>query len=69
MKTGVVRWFSEIIKLGIIRPDDGGADVFVTLPILESEHIETLEVGQVVRYQSEQSERGPQANKLELAET
>lgn len=68
MKTGVVRWFSEIIKLGIIRPDDGGADVFVTLPLHAFEHIEKLEVGQVVKFQSEQSDRGPQACKLELSE-
>jgi len=49
---------------GFIRPDSGGDDLFVHVSVLRGE--EVLVEGDRVRFQVRQSDRGPQADRVEL---
>ena len=48
---------------GFIAPDAGGADLFVHVSVLRG--AEALYQGDRVRYQVRQSDRGPQADRVE----
>jgi CspA family cold shock protein len=48
---------------GFIAPDAGGADLFVHVSVLRG--AEALYPGDRVRYQVRQSDRGPQADRVE----
>ena len=48
---------------GFITPDAGGADLFVHISVLAG--AEPLQQGERVRYAIRQSDRGPQADKVE----
>ena len=49
---------------GFIAPDGGGADLFVHVSVIENTDL--LQQGDRVRYQVRQSDRGPQADRVEL---
>jgi len=61
---GVVARFDADRGFGFITPDDGGPDLFVHVSVLRGE--EALFEGDRVRYQVRQSDRGPQADRVEL---
>lgn len=48
---------------GFITPDAGGADLFVHVSVLRG--AEPLQPGDRVRYEVRQSDRGPQADRVE----
>jgi CspA family cold shock protein len=48
---------------GFIAPDAGGADLFVHVSVIRG--AEALHQGDRVRYQVRQSDRGPQADRVE----
>ena len=64
MTEGTVRWFDADRGFGFITPDTGGADLFVHVSVLRD--AEALYQGDRVRYQVRQSDRGPQADRVEL---
>jgi len=64
LATGKVKWFSESKGYGFIEPEDGGKDVFVHFSTIAGEGFKTLQEGQAVTYESEQSAKGPQATKV-----
>ncbi|GIG29813.1 cold-shock protein [Cellulomonas marina] len=61
---GVVARFDADRGFGFISPDAGGADLFVHVSVVRGG--EPLEEGDRVRYQVRQSDRGPQAHRVEL---
>ena len=60
---GVVARYDAERGFGFIAPDAGGADLFVHVSVLRG--TEALHQGDRVRYQVRQSDRGPQADRVE----
>jgi CspA family cold shock protein len=60
---GVVARYDADRGFGFITPDAGGADLFVHVSVLRG--AEALHQGDRVRYQVRQSDRGPQADRVE----
>ncbi|MFK5647751.1 cold-shock protein [Ornithinimicrobium sp. LYQ121] len=60
---GVVVRYDAERGFGFIAPDTGGADLFVHVSVLRD--AEALHQGDRVRYQVRQSDRGPQADRVE----
>lgn len=60
---GVVERYDAERGFGFIAPDAGGADLFVHVSVIRG--AEALHQGDRVRYQVRQSDRGPQADRVE----
>ena len=63
MTFGVVKWFGEKKGYGFISQDEGG-DVFVHYSSIEMPGFKTLEEGDRVSFEVEQTDRGPQARNV-----
>lgn len=61
MSQGTVKWFNSEKGYGFITPDEGGGDVFVHHTAINSTGYRSLEEGQKVSFEIEQSDKGPQA--------
>ncbi|WP_435737240.1 cold shock domain-containing protein [Cellulosimicrobium sp. PMB13] len=61
---GVVARYDADRGFGFITPDAGGADLFVHVSVVRG--AEVLEEGDRVRFKIRQSDRGPQADSVEL---
>lgn len=57
---GTVKWFNAEKGFGFITAEDGN-DVFVHFTNIVSEGFRTLEEGQAVTFETQESERGLQA--------
>lgn len=64
MSQGTVKWFNAEKGYGFITPDEGGGDVFVHYTAIETTGYKTLEEGQRVNFDVEQSDKGPQASSV-----
>ncbi len=60
MAQGTVKWFNAHKGYGFIAVD-GGRDVFVHFSAIQMDGYRSLEEGQRVEFDVEQSDRGPQA--------
>ncbi|HHF52791.1 MAG TPA: cold-shock protein [candidate division WOR-3 bacterium] len=60
-QSGRVKWFDSRKGFGFIELEDGSGDVFVHFTDIEGEGYRTLEEGQRVTFEIEQTDRGPKA--------
>ncbi|MGB8183039.1 MAG: cold-shock protein [Stellaceae bacterium] len=58
MAIGTVKWFNAQKGYGFIAPETGGKDVFVHISALERAGIGSLNEGQKVSFDLEQSQQG-----------
>lgn len=70
MQTGTVKFFNNEKGFGFIKPDDGGADIFVHISALQSSGLMSLAENQKVSFDTEPDRRGkgPKAVNLQVAE-
>ncbi|MEJ7650835.1 MAG: cold-shock protein [Nakamurella sp.] len=66
MAQGSVKWFNAEKGYGFISPEDGSPDVFVHYSAIDGGGYRSLEEGQAVSYEVEQSPKGPQAANVTL---
>ncbi|MHC5228354.1 cold-shock protein [Enterococcus sp. LJL99] len=64
MEQGTVKWFNAEKGFGFISREDG-SDVFVHFSAIQGDGFKTLEEGQPVSFDVEDSDRGPQAVNVE----
>ena len=64
MEQGPVKWFNAEKGFGFISREDG-SDVFVHFSAIQGDGFKTLEEGQAVTFDVEDSDRGPQAVNVE----
>jgi CspA family cold shock protein len=55
---GTVKWFNGAKGYGFIEPDEGQADLFVHFSVIQMEGFKSLNEGQRVSFDTERSERG-----------
>ena len=67
MAQGTVKWFNAEKGFGFIAVD-GGQDVFVHHSAIQMDGYRALAEGQRVDFEVTQSEKGPQADQVRLAE-
>ena len=67
MAQGSVKWFNAEKGYGFISPEDGSPDVFVHYSAIDGGGYRSLEEGQAVSYEVEQSPKGPQAANVTLS--
>ena len=64
-ETGIVKWFDDGKGYGFIKPDHGGADVFVHYSAVRCEESEcSIEEGNRVEFKIMPSPKGPQAQNV-----
>jgi len=64
IKRGTVKWFNSTKGFGFIKPEDGGADVFIHFSEIQMEGYKALNEGQAVEFEFEDSEKGPKASNI-----
>jgi len=61
MPTGTVKWFNTTKGYGFIKPDDGGADVFVHITAVQRSGLQGLNEGQAIMYEMKPQRNGKMA--------
>jgi CspA family cold shock protein len=64
MPNGVIKWFDNKKGFGFIAPEEGGQDVFVHFSCIGGEGFKTLDEGDLVEYEVNQSEKGLKASRV-----
>ena len=58
MATGRVKWFHNAKGYGLVRPDEGGEDLFVHYSYIQMEGYKSLKAGQPVEYEVQPANKG-----------
>ena len=66
MAQGTVKWFNAEKGFGFIQQEEGN-DVFVHFSAIEGDGFKTLEEGQALNFEVEETDRGPQAANVQKA--
>ncbi|MFH1655231.1 MAG: cold-shock protein [Candidatus Omnitrophota bacterium] len=66
MTKGKVKWYSDKKNFGFITGEDG-KDVFIHKTVLDAGGIASLQEGQDVEFEAQDSPKGPQATSIKLA--
>lgn len=66
-QAGVVKWFHKTKGFGFIRPDGGGADVFVHYSAIAGRGYRNLNEGDPVTFDLVDKGKGPQAQNVAQA--
>ena len=66
MATGTVKWFNPTKGYGFIEPEESGSDVFVHISAVERAGMPTLQEGQKVSYDTEESRGKIAATNIEI---
>ena len=66
MATGKVKWFNDQKGYGFIKPDEGGADVFVHISAVERSGLKTLAEDQAISYELYKDERRNKTSAVDL---
>ena len=64
MSTGKVKWFNQEKGFGFITNDEDGKDIFVHFSAINAEGFKTLEEGQIVEFEINETDRGPLAQNV-----
>ncbi len=69
-ETGIVKFFNTEKGYGFIKPDNGGADIFVHVSAVQASGLTALAENQKVSYDTEPDRRGkgPKAVNLAVSE-
>ena len=65
METGVVKWFNESKGFGFIEREEG-TDLFVHYSAITGDGFKTLNEGDQVEFEVEDSPKGPRANNVRV---
>ncbi len=65
MSEGQVKWFNEKKGYGFIQQENG-QDLFVHYTAIQSEGFKTLTEGQKVRFEVEDTPKGPKAKNVQI---
>ena len=63
MANGTVKWFNDKKGYGFIN-EDQGRDIFVHFSAIDMQGFKTLSEGDVVMFDVEESDRGPEAKNV-----
>ena len=64
MAQGAIKWFDNKKGFGFIAQDEGGQDVFVHFSAIGGEGFKTLEEGDRVEFEINQSDKGLKASNV-----
>jgi CspA family cold shock protein len=64
MAQGIIKWFDNKKGFGFIAQDEGGQDVFVHFSAIAGEGFKTLEEGDRVEFEVNQSDKGLKASNV-----
>ena len=64
MAQGTVKWFNEKKGFGFIKDEEQEQDVFVHFSGINQEGFKTLNEGERVSFEIEETDRGPQAKNV-----
>lgn len=68
MSTGIVKWFNGTKGYGFIKPDDGGADIFVHISQIQAAGLQTLDENQRISFEIQDNKGRKAAGNLKLEE-